>query len=180
MYSDPSGNFAISLTVLGLIIGAVVGAAAGGIVAYNIAKDHGEEGWDLVGWTVLGIFGGGIIGGALGAGAGALVTHFTGITGLSVTKYSIAFTHKVTVLGHMPGYIGAAKATGSGYYLISEKLYQSLTPVERWASNLQYLKDAHTLGTQFVVAPDYVVRAGGTLWQEIQYLIEQGIAWIFG
>lgn len=44
MYSDPNGNFAISLTVLGLIIGAVVESTAGGIVAYNVAKDHGAEG----------------------------------------------------------------------------------------------------------------------------------------
>jgi RHS repeat-associated protein len=181
MYSDPSGKFAISLTMLGLIIGAVVGATAGGIVAYNVAKDQGAEGWDLVGWTALGIVGGGIIGGALGTGAGALVTHFTGVTGLSITKYGVLITKKVTVLGHMPGYIGAAKATGSGYYLISNNLYDKLQlSNQSWNNNLQYLKDAHKLGTQFVVAPDHVVLAGGTLWQEIQYLVEQGIAWIFG
>lgn len=58
MYLDPSGKFAISLTVLGLIVGAVIGATAGGIVAYNVAKDHGAEGWELIGWTTLGIVGG--------------------------------------------------------------------------------------------------------------------------
>ncbi|MFA7376633.1 MAG: hypothetical protein WCZ13_03915 [Acholeplasmataceae bacterium] len=55
-----------------------------------------------------------------------------------------------------------------------------MTKTQQWANNLQYLKDAHKLGTQFVVAPDRVVSSAGTLWQEIQYLIEQGIAWIFG
>lgn len=181
MYVDPDGNFAISLTILGLIIGAVVGATAGGIIAYNVAKDHGAEGWELVGWTALGIVGGGIIGGSLGASAGALATHLTGVTGLSVTKYGVSIIKKVTILGHMPGYIGAAKATGSGYYFISNNLYDKLQLTNQSLNNnLQYLKDAHKLGTQFVVAPDYVVRAGGTLWQEIQYLIEQGIAWIFG
>ena len=33
MYTDASGNFAISLTFLGFIIGAVWGAATGGITA---------------------------------------------------------------------------------------------------------------------------------------------------
>ncbi|MDY0209172.1 MAG: hypothetical protein RBR48_03245 [Bacilli bacterium] len=181
MYTDPSGRFPITLAILGLIIGAVVGATAGGLVAYNLAKVHGSEGWDLVGWTALGIVGGGIVGGAIDASVGSLVTHFTGITGLSVTKYSITFTSKVTVLGHTSGYVAAAKATGSGYYLISDDLYNKLQLSNQgWGNNLQYLKDAHKLGTQFVVAPDFVVRSGGTLWQEIQYLVEQGIAWIFG
>ena len=31
MFYDPSGHFAISLTVLGLIIGAAIGATAGGL-----------------------------------------------------------------------------------------------------------------------------------------------------
>ena len=37
---DPTGHFAISLTVLGLIIGAAIGATAGGIAAYTIAKNN--------------------------------------------------------------------------------------------------------------------------------------------
>ncbi|MDD2259455.1 MAG: hypothetical protein WC278_05750 [Bacilli bacterium] len=181
MYIDSTGEFPITLAILGLIIGAVVGTTVGGVIAYNVAKDHGAEGWDLFGWTSVGALGGGLVGGAFGAGAGALVTHFTGITGLSVTKYSITFTSKVTVLGHTPGYIAAAKATGSGYYLISDDLYNKLQLSNQgWSNNLQYLKDAHKLGTQFVVALDFVVRSGGILWQEIQYLVEQGIAWIFG
>ncbi len=38
MYYDPTGHFAISLTMLGLIIGVAIGVTAGGIAAYNIAK----------------------------------------------------------------------------------------------------------------------------------------------
>ena len=38
---DSTGHFAISLTLLGLIIGAAIGATAGGIDAYNIAKNNG-------------------------------------------------------------------------------------------------------------------------------------------
>ena len=179
MFSDPNGTFAISLTILGLIIGATIGATAGGVIAYNVAKNNGAEGWELFDWTMAGIVGGGIIGGALGAGIGAQVTKATGIVGLSITKYSIIPIKSVTVLGHTPGYIGAATATGSGYYLIPDKVYKSLQSTgQAWANNLQYLKDANTLGSQFVLAPDFVVRTGGTFWMEIQYLIEQGIAWI--
>ena len=69
-YSDPSGNFAISLAIAGLIVGAVIGATIGGIIAYNAAKDNGSEGWELFGWTALGILGGGVIGGAIGYGIG--------------------------------------------------------------------------------------------------------------
>ncbi|MBD5390420.1 hypothetical protein HDR67_00185 [bacterium] len=174
---DPTGHFAISLTLLGLIIGAVVGATVGGVVAYDIAKKSGAEGWELAGWTLLGVVGGGIVGGALGAGAGALATKATGIVGLSITKYSILPIKSVTVLGHMPGYIAAATATGSGYYLISDGLWESLDATQRWLNNMQYIKDANALGSQFALVPDFVVRTNGTLWQEIQYLIEHGIPW---
>ena len=61
-YSDPSGNFAVSLAIAGLIVGAVIGATIGGIAAYNAAKDSGSEGWELFGWTALGILGGGAVG----------------------------------------------------------------------------------------------------------------------
>ena len=175
---DPSGHFAISLTLLGLIIGAAIGATAGGIAAYNIAKNNGAEGWELFGWTMAGIVGGGVVGGALGAGVGALVTKATGVIGLSITKYSIIPIKGTTVLGHMPGYIGAAQATGSGYYLVSNGTYEKMVQkgVE-WTNNMTYLKDANSLGSRFALAPDFVVREGGTFWKEIQYLIENGILW---
>ena len=175
---DPSGHIAISLTVLGLIIGAAIGATAGGIAAYNIAKNNGAEGWELFGWTMAGIVGGGVIGGALGAGVGALVTKATGVIGLSITKYSIIPIKGTTVLGHMPGYIAAAQATGSGYYLVSNGIYDKMVQkgVE-WINNMTYLKDANSLGSRFALAPDFVVREGGTFWKEIQYLIENGIPW---
>ncbi len=177
-YSDPSGHFAISLTILGLIIGATIGATVGGIAAYNIAKNQGAEGWELFGWTMAGIVGGGIIGGALGAGAGALITKATGILGFSITKGSIMSVKCVTVLGNLPGYTEAARAVGAGYYHLSRNLLKGALNVYQWSKNLQYIKDAVSLGSQFVVAPDEVVKATGILIQEIYYLIENGISWI--
>ncbi|MDD4157009.1 MAG: RHS repeat-associated core domain-containing protein [Candidatus Cloacimonetes bacterium] len=101
MNVDPSGCFAISLTILGLIIGAVVGATAGGIVAHNVAKENDAEGWELFGWTMLGIIGGGTIGGTLGyfaapyigtiasssftVGGGGLVLAGVGTSGMTLT-----------------------------------------------------------------------------------------------
>ena len=175
---DPSGHFAISLTMLGLIIGAVVGATVGGIAAYNIAKDHGAEGWELFGWTMAGIVGGGVIGGALGAGVGALVTKATGVIGLSITKYSILPIKGTTVLGNMPTYVEAAKLTASGYYLVSDGKYEKM--VEKGVAlvnNMTYIKDAHTLGSKIALVPDYIAKQGYTFWEEIQYLIENGIPW---
>ena len=175
---DPSGHFAISLTMLGLIIGAAIGAAAGGITAYNIAKNNGVEGWKLFGWTMAGIVGGGVIGGVLGAGIGALVNKATEVIGLSITKYSIITIKGITVLGHMPGYIEAAQLTGSGYYLVSNETYAKMVQKSvEWTNNMTYLKDANSLGSHFALTPDFVVREGGTFWKEIQYLIENGIPW---
>ena len=178
MNFDPTGKFAISLTVLGLIVGAVIGATAGGVVAYNVAKNNGAEGWELFGWTMSGIVGGGIIGGTLGAGIGALITKATGVVGLSITKYSIIPIKSVTVLGNIPTYSTAAIATGSGYYQISNQLYNSLSSADRLANNLQYIADANSLGSQFAIIPEYVIKSGYTLWEELNYLIQNGIPYI--
>ena len=179
MYTDETGAFAISLTMLGLIIGAVIGATAGGIIAYNIAEEQGATGWELVGWTALGIVGGGIVGGAIGAGIGALATKLTGVVGLSITKNSVVAIKGTTILGHNPSYVEIAKQMKAGYYRISDPLYNALkSKGVEWANNLQYLKDANTLGSKFVLSPDYVVLQTGTLWKEIQYLAARGIPWI--
>ena len=47
-----------------------------------------------------------------------------------------------------------------------------------WENNLRYLIDANSLGTNFVISPELVVKSGGTLWNEIQYLISNNIPWI--
>ncbi|MDE5868413.1 MAG: hypothetical protein K2H02_05660, partial [Anaeroplasmataceae bacterium] len=67
MYYDPTGHSAI---IVGLIIGAIVGAAIGGAVAYSYASQNGKEGWELFGFTILGIFGGALLGATIGAGLG--------------------------------------------------------------------------------------------------------------
>ena len=174
IYTDPSGRLAISLTIIGLVIGAAIGATVGGAIAYNVAKDQGAEGWELFGWTMAGIFGGGIIGGALGAGIGTLIAKTTGFLGISITRNTILAIKGVTVLGNMESYKDYAKEVGAGFFRCVEKFIFKY----RWEDNLQYIKDAISLGTQFVLVPDEVVKATGTLMKEIWYLIENGIPWI--
>lgn len=77
----------------------------------------------------------------------------------------------------MPGYISAATATGSGYYLISEKLWDSMTAAEQWYNNSQYISDANKLGSQFAIFAEHVPKDGSSLWLEIQFLIEHNIPW---
>lgn len=175
---DPSGEFAISLTVLGLVIGVAAGAIIGGAVTHNVAEDSGAEGWELAGWTALGVLGGGLIGGAFGAGCGALTTQLTGIIGLSVTKYSIIPVRGITLLGNMPAYLTEAASIGAGFYHISDELYESLSVIDRLGNNMQYIKDAAALGSQFILSPDWVTKVGSTLWYEICCLVEDAIAWI--
>ena len=182
MNVDPSGHFAISLTMIGLIVGAVIGATAGGIAAYNIAKDQGAEGWKLFGWTIAGIVGGGIIGGALGAGAGALVTKATGILGLSIVKGNVFVVTKTMVLGHY-GYAALGTSLGYGFDEISDDLYYSMTDAQRWAMNSQFLNDCYRLGANFIVEPTRTISPtynGNVSWlyYEIQYLIDKGYQWL--
>jgi RHS repeat-associated protein len=71
MHSDPLGNsITLVFLIVGLIAGVVVGGVAGGVTAHNIAAETGATGWELFGWTALGVFGGAIIGGSIGATVG--------------------------------------------------------------------------------------------------------------
>ena len=71
----------ISTAVLiGAVVGGIIGAAVGGGLAYNAAKNSGAEGWQLAGWTALGIVGGGAIGAAVGAAVGYGVGYLAGGT----------------------------------------------------------------------------------------------------
>ena len=174
---DLGGRFGLSVTALCFIIGFVVGAIVGGTIAYNQAKEKGAEGWDLVGETVAGALGGGIVGGLLGYGGGALFSSATGILGWSITQYSVLTVKAVTILGPMPLYIEAAKSVKEGFYFIDPKLYKSLSAEVRWGNNRQYILDAASLGTHFVLLlPDFVFRDElntiSTLYLEIQLLVQ--------
>ncbi len=116
MYVDPTGTIALTALLIGLIIGAIVGAAVGGAVAYKVASDNGATGWELFGWTLLGIFGGAVIGGAIGAAVGAAAPAIGSFLGSSFTLGGFAFAGgqaaAVTVTGAQIAAGGAALAAG--------------------------------------------------------------------
>ncbi len=181
-YCDPSGHFAISLTVLGLIAGSIIGGAIGGIAAYNTAKDNGVTGWDLFGWTMVGVLGGGIVGGVAGAGIGALVTKATGVLGYSIIKGNIFTVTKTMVIGHY-GYASVATSLGYGFYQISSELYNSMNDIQRWEMNSQFLDDCAKLGANFLVEATRVISPiyNGMisyLYYEIEYLLQKGYVWL--
>ena len=168
--------------MLGAIVLGIAGAVTGGVIAHNIVKDSGAEGWDLVGYTALGVLGGGLIGAALGYGVGALVTKATGILGFSIFKGHIFTITQTIVLGHY-GYTDIAKSLGYGYYEISQDLYNSLNAAERWAMNSQFLDDCTELGANFLVEATRTISATyngniSYLYYEIQYLLEKGYVWL--
>ena len=120
---------------------------------------------------------GGVIGGAIGYGAGALITHFTGIVGLSFTKYYVLPIKTATILGSYPAYKEAAKELGASYYEIDNTLYSSLNNYQKWSNNSQFIRDANKLGSVFYIYSDKIIQKTKTLLEEIRYLIEQGIPW---
>ncbi|QVK19278.1 DNRLRE domain-containing protein [Mycoplasmatota bacterium] len=89
MYVDPNGD---SIILACIIIGTIIGAAAGGTVAYNVAKENGAEGWELAGWTALGIVGGGVTGGFLGYYAAPSITGLLGAQISIPTGWALAST----------------------------------------------------------------------------------------
>ena len=107
MYTDETGEFLISTAVLiGAIIGGVIGATAGGIIAYNIASSNGATGWELVGWTALGVVGGGAIGAGIGAAAGYGIGYLAGGTyvngvGVRAAKLGLRASFKTNKFSHV-------------------------------------------------------------------------------
>jgi hypothetical protein len=98
---DPTGEFLLTVIVVGAIAGAVIGGAVGGTIAYNSAKSSGIEGADLFLETARGI--------GMGATIGAVAGGFIGATGGAVAAYgagSVAGTAMITCSLTM-----AAKAT---------------------------------------------------------------------
>lgn len=111
MYFDPNGNIAISTIIILVCIG--IGAIAGGTIVYTIAKNKGETGWALFGWTLLGIVGGGVIGGIIGYFAAPAIASFltstfslsipTGLsfmaTDAGVTMLAVTSSTTITISG---------------------------------------------------------------------------------
>ncbi|MCM1289488.1 MAG: hypothetical protein NC132_02410 [Corallococcus sp.] len=99
IHYDPTGEIVLLCLLIGLLVGAVAGAVAGGVTAYNAAKDSGATGWELFGWTLLGVFGGAVIGGAFGALAGAGIGLGLGILGAGISALGAGLFGGLAVVG---------------------------------------------------------------------------------
>lgn len=102
-YSDPSGNFAISIgfLVASMAIGAVIGAGVSGGIAYYKGERGEDLVWDIIGGAILGLATGATI--ALGGAAG-----LSAVTSSTVAGVNISFG---TALGISIGSIAFANAT---------------------------------------------------------------------
>lgn len=111
MYLDPSGEFFVLACI-------VIGAAIGGLITYNLAKNAGYEGTDLVLLTLLGTVGGGIAGYLVAP----LISGFMGSTFTIGASTSLGFNGgaatlamtSITVTGSQIALVGSIIAT-SGY-----------------------------------------------------------------
>lgn len=125
---------------------------------------------------MLGVVDGGIVCGALGAGVGYSVTALTGIKGLSFIGGHVFLIKDTIALGHF-GYAAIAGESGFGFYQISTTEYESMTDVQRWAMNSQYLDDCAKLGANFAVFANRTIGPDSTLYYEVNYLLELGNQW---
>jgi RHS repeat-associated protein len=79
-YADPTGEFIISILIIGVAAGAVIGGVGGG---YASKKIYGKIQWE---WVA----GGTVIGGLLGYFAAPAVVSATGVAGISITSAGIS------------------------------------------------------------------------------------------
>lgn len=135
----------ISAIIMGLTIGAAVGAVIGGTVAGVTAYNNGARGWELFGWTTLGIVGGGILGGAIGAGIAAALPTISSF--LSSTFCFGNFINAggelvaVTVTGAQIAAAGLAALAGMGIMFSSTN-----RPGDNRKQNEQYREAMRRLG----------------------------------
>ena len=99
MYTDPEGTFIFSTAIIiGIIVGAIIGGTIGGIYAYNEASEAGATGWELVGYTTLGILSGGTV--------GAFAGGFLGYAYPTVSAFMSTSFPLITVPHFLDGVIG--------------------------------------------------------------------------
>lgn len=116
MYVDSNGHFAFF--ILAAIIGGVIGGIGAGVTAYA----DGARGWELVGWTTLGLVGGAVAGGCLGATAAWMLTG-TATASVTATYYgfqSLAWAYTLGGVGGALGFIGHNIGINPNYYPVND------------------------------------------------------------
>ena len=163
MFTDETGELAISLTLLGFIFGAVVGGTLAGINAVN----NNVSGWNLVGE----IFGGALIGGAIGAALGAFVgpglSFAGGAVAISATgTQALAAVGAASIVG--AGVIFATTSKSGGYWAqkySNDHLPEHVHLKGTDGTNIRIGRDGKTLNGEILTAQQR--KALRRLWKQI-------------
>lgn len=170
--TDPEGtSILLTLLIAGLIIGAAVGATAGGIIAYDMAKETGSEGFELFGYTALGALGGGVIGGAIGAGVGAgLGVAAGGMAALGGGALALAGGGSVSVAASAVGVVAGVGAMALGMNVLLSKpnsgriRFSDDTGIDPETG--EYFKKADDANTYYKTLKDKVKKAKLKKWMK--------------
>ena len=100
-FTDPTGEFVLTVLIVGVVAGAVIGGGIGGTVAYNSAKSSGLEGsdlfWATAGGAAKGAAIGGVAGGLAGATGGVIAAYgATSVAGTAMITTTATITAKAT------------------------------------------------------------------------------------
>ena len=104
------------------------------------------------------------------AGLGAMMAKRTAQSGPGVHNQN-----GVTVLGHYPEYVDMAESLGARVFKVPEKIWNSMSPEQRWAANQRFLDRAIARGDEIVLAtPIERARPNSFFVRELEYLREMG------
>jgi hypothetical protein len=113
------------------------------------------------------------IGTAIGIATTIGVSYANGVN--PWTGKMIHHTPQTTVSGHYPEYNRLADEIGANKFSLPKDTWNSMTPVEQWRANQQYLDGAILRGDNFRLAtPINQVRTGSFYQQELLYLGSKG------
>jgi len=90
MFTDPTGEFFVSTTLICVIAGALIVGTIGGVIGNAYADSQGYTGWDKAECIIIGASVGAVAGGIGGYIAAPAITTATGIAGLTVTSAGIS------------------------------------------------------------------------------------------
>jgi hypothetical protein len=80
-----------------------------------------------------------------------------------------------TVLGHHPEYLEEAERRNANCFNLHEDIWNSMSDMERWQANRQFLDDAISRGDGFILAtPLHRLRRGSFFEKELEYLASCG------
>jgi hypothetical protein len=169
----------------GIVAGASV-AAEGGVVAglFSGFTYQTLNYWSGGDFNPVLIWQEGLAGGTLGAtfqavygvgraGLGAMMGKRTAVPG-SVARPGPVAPNK-TVLGNYPEYVDMAESLGARVFKIPEKIWNEMSPEQRWEANRKFLDRMIERGDEIILAtPIERARPNSFFLRELEYLRKMG------